>query len=53
MPQGYTEGPYFSQILNVDLEDKGVSTLLQYVDNLLSVFFLMKTPQENSSLKEA
>ena len=22
MPQGYTEGPYFSQILNVALEDK-------------------------------
>lgn len=38
MPRGFTESPYFSQILKADLGDKRIpwgSTLLPYVDNLL------------------
>ena len=38
MPQGFTESPFFQQILKADLDDINFprgSTLLQYMDDLL------------------
>lgn len=53
MPQGFTESPYFLQILKADGDDitfpKG-STLLQYIGDLL-LCFSQTSSQEDHSLK--
>ena len=51
MPQGFTESPYFLQILKADGDDitfpRG-STLLQYVDDLLLCSPSQASSQEDS-----
>lgn len=55
MSQGYTEGPYFSQILKVDLENKKftrVSTLLQmWIICFLSSFLNQNLLRKTAALK--
>ena len=55
MPQGFTVGPYFSQILKVDPDDINFprgSTLLQYVDDLLVFSPSQPSSAKTFSLKE-
>lgn len=51
MPQGFTESSYFLKALRTDLDDikvPGVSTLIQYVNDLL-----LRSPSQASSQEDS